>query len=109
MHHKFILFLLSCVMLVSCGDNDKTLRTLTLKTNSENNIFKLGDTLKITIKNSKNVVYNGVTFFVNEHPISDQLVLDTMSLGIHKLKAGPTSGHICLNGFLPKAFQSKTN
>ena len=49
MHHKFILFLLSCVMLVSCGDNDKTLRTLTLKTNGENNIFKLGDTLKITI------------------------------------------------------------
>lgn len=87
MHHKFILFLLSCVMLVSCGDNDKTLRTLTLKTNGENNIFKLGDTLKITINNPKNVVYNGVTFFVNEQPISNQLVLDTMSLGIHKLKA----------------------
>ena len=63
MHHKFILFLLSYVMLVSCGDNDKTLRTLTIKTNGENNIFKLGDTLKITINNPKNVVYSGVELF----------------------------------------------
>lgn len=87
MRFNFLLFLLCSLLITSCGDNDKVLRSLSITTNKKNNIFTLGDTLKADIKNPKNVAYNSIQFYINDTAVNNIILLDTISLGVQKLKA----------------------
>lgn len=73
-------------LLTSCGSSssDKT-PLFTIETNSKNNSFKLGDTLKLSIKNNQQKTIGKITHKLQNNIIEDVVVLDNVKLGIHNI------------------------
>jgi glutaminyl-peptide cyclotransferase len=73
-------------LLISCGSSssDKT-PLFTVETNSKSNSFKLGDTLKISIKNNKQQDIKTISHNLQNKTVKDELVLNDLKLGIHNL------------------------
>ena len=76
--------LLSLIILKSCGDNDQNLQ-IKLKTNA--NTYRVGDTLKVSLRPKNRPDLDSTHFFLNQKRIALPYVFTNQKLGDHQLKA----------------------
>ena len=81
---KYIIILSLSVFLVNCDDKNST-SSLSLSTNGKT--FTLGDTLKLSIKNPKNLELGSVTYQLNGTSINTETILSDITLGEKELTA----------------------
>lgn len=90
---KFLIVILISVLLHSCGDSAiKHTPNFSIETNASNNTFKLGEELKLRIKNPKNKNITTVEYQLNGQIIEPDFKLNNVKLGIHPLTAIIYSG-----------------
>ncbi|MFQ3341037.1 MAG: glutamine cyclotransferase [Flavobacteriaceae bacterium] len=80
---KVILYLLSTLLLLTCGDQSKTI--LKIKTGIENNKVTWGDTLNLNLKKQSELT--NVQYYLNDKPIEKNHVFTNEPLGIQTIKA----------------------
>ena len=83
-------FIIACCiifsLLNSCGSSSSDNTPIfSIETNSKNNSFKLGDTLKLTIKNNQQKSIGKITHELQNKNIEDVVVLDNVKIGIHTI------------------------
>ncbi|KAA1243423.1 glutaminyl-peptide cyclotransferase [Aquimarina sp. RZ0] len=89
----FVVIIL-CSLVFSCGSNsDSKKKYFSIKTDNNKTKFKIGETLKATIVNTKNIKIDSVSFFLSDkstgtssQPVYQEKI-DTERLGKHLLKA----------------------
>jgi glutaminyl-peptide cyclotransferase len=85
---KFLIILFFLTILISCGNSNNTkTNNFSIETNAENNTITLGDTLEISLKNSKNLKINLVTYQLDDNTIESPYPIQNLKLGAHKLTA----------------------
>jgi len=95
MNKRNLFFVITlCALVLSCGSNaDTKKKYFSIKTADNKTKFKLGETLKASIVNNKNIVIDSVTFFLGDTRLNTDTnyvleeKLDTERLGKHLLKA----------------------
>lgn len=85
--NKFLIIgLMIFYLLNSCNSESSTKTPLfSVETNSKNNSFKLGDTLKLNFRNHKQKTIKTVTHNFQNRTVENDLVLNNLKLGIHNL------------------------
>ena len=74
--------------LVSCGNgNNSKAKNFSIETNAKKNTITLGDTLEISLKNSKNLKVNLVTYQLDDNTIESPFSTQNLKLGTHNLTA----------------------
>ena len=77
----FIITLLS-VFLLNCGDTSGSKKNnFSIETNAKNNTIALGETLNLSLKNSKNLTINSVTYKLGDRIVNPSSVLENINLG----------------------------
>lgn len=111
----FIIILLSALM-SSCGNSTPKKSNLSIATNTNNNIVRLGDSILLSIKNPNNIDITSVTYNINKKTVGNAFKLDEQLLGVQTIKAtvviGDTSEDITskitiLNNQSPKVYNYK--
>lgn len=111
----FIIILLSTII-SSCGNSAPSKSNLSITTNTKNNIVRLGDSITLSIKNSKNIDITSVTYELNEKKVANSFKLEQQLLGVQQIKAtvvmGDTSEEVTskitiLNNQSPKVYGYK--
>lgn len=88
LNYKFLIVIFISAIFLGCGDNTAVkAKDFSIKTNAENNTFKLGEELKLEIQNPKNKDITSVSYQLLGETINANFKLDTVKLGIHKLSA----------------------
>ena len=83
---KYILLLSLSLVLTNCGDTNASKQTgLTINTTVKS--LTLGDTLKLSINNPKKLEIVDVSYQLNGKPISNETILDAITLGKKVLTA----------------------
>ena len=105
------------VVLVSCGNGNGTKSSnFSLDTNTKKNEIILGEPLKISLKNPKNLEVSSVVFTLDNDTIENPYSTQDLKLGSHKLSATIKHGDILesistniivLNNELPKIYTYK--
>ncbi|NND11644.1 MAG: glutaminyl-peptide cyclotransferase, partial [Flavobacteriaceae bacterium] len=76
------------LLLISCGSNNSNKKSdFSIKTNAKSNKIVLGDTLSLSIINSKNHKIKSISYQILGAPISENEVLDTEKLGKQTIEA----------------------
>ncbi len=110
----FIITTLS-IFLSACGNSDSKKNNLSISTNADKNTIKLGDDLKLSLNNPKNLDIKSVTYQLNDKEIQDAFVVDS-KLGEQTITAKVTFGDsteditttiIVLNNEAPKIYSYK--
>lgn len=120
MKTSIILFLTTIfymVVLVSCGNSNNTKsNNFSLQTNANKNEITLGEPLKISLKNPKNLEISSVTFKIDDDTIENPYPTQDLKLGSHRLSAtvkhddiseSISTNIIVLNNELPKIYSYK--
>ena len=103
------------VVLVSCGDNNNS-KNFSIETNAKKNEMTLGEPLKISIKNPKNLEINSVTYKIDDKTIENPFPTKDLKLGSHKITAVVNYNDVSdsistkiylLNNELPKIYTYK--
>jgi glutamine cyclotransferase len=111
----FKIILLSTII-SSCGNSAPPKSKLSITTNTKNNIVRLGDSITLSIKNSKNIDITSVTYDLNEKKVANSFKLEQQLLGVQQIKAtvvmGDTSEEVIskitiLNNQSPKVYGYK--
>ncbi len=91
--NSFVIIILSLI-LFSCGSNqDKKKKYFSILTENDQAIFKLGETIKASIKNTKNIKIDSVTYILNDKRVVSNVdfkyneKIDDEKLGNHILTA----------------------
>ncbi|NNK26873.1 MAG: glutaminyl-peptide cyclotransferase [Flavobacteriaceae bacterium] len=70
------------LLLISCGSNNSNKKSdFSIMTNAKSNKIVLGDTLSLSIINSKNHEIKSISYQISGAPISENEVMDTEKLG----------------------------
>ncbi len=103
------------LFLWSCGGSDTNKNNFSIATNADKNTVQLGETLKLTLKNPKNLSVKSVTYQLNGKEIADSFVVDS-KLGDQNITAkimhGDSSEEVStiitiLNNESPKIYSYK--
>ncbi|RSK38256.1 glutaminyl-peptide cyclotransferase [Mangrovimonas spongiae] len=85
---KLLIAIALSTIIVSCGNNIAEMKkNISIKTNTKNNSFTLGETLEVSLENPKNYDIGNVTFLLDGNKISNKTLLNTIKLGVHTLEA----------------------
>lgn len=72
----------------SCGSkNDRDTTKFSIATNAKKNTFALGDTLKLSLNNPKNLAITSISYQLNNTPIAETAVLNNIKLGTQTITA----------------------
>ena len=82
----FIITILSATV-ISCGNSNSQKSNLSITTNAKNNVATLGETIKLSINNPKQIEISGISYTLNGEPVDASLTLDNALLGIQTVKA----------------------
>ncbi|MDG5491758.1 glutaminyl-peptide cyclotransferase [Psychroserpens sp. SPM9] len=111
----FIITILS-ITIISCGNSGTQKTSLSITTDAKNNVVKLGETIKLSIKNPKGLDISAIHYSLNGQPVEATFKLADEKLGLQTLKAtvthGDTSEEIStkitiLNNTTPKVYGYK--
>ena len=84
--YNYIIVICLSLTIINCGENNSSKDTgLSIKTNREFAMF--GDTLKLSIDNPKKLNITGVTFKLDDKTISDNKILNDITLGEKTISA----------------------
>ncbi|WP_460219161.1 glutaminyl-peptide cyclotransferase [Psychroserpens sp. MEBiC05023] len=84
---KAFIFILLCVTICSCGNSGNQKTKLSIATNANKNVFVLGDTGELSIKNPKGLEISSISYKLDGKPIDASFKLNDETLGIHNLTA----------------------
>ncbi|MCD2259217.1 glutaminyl-peptide cyclotransferase [Psychroserpens luteolus] len=87
----FIITVLS-VILISCGNSGTQKTSLSIVTDAKKNVAKLGETVKLSIKNPKDLEISSVNYTLNGIAVDETFTLDDERLGIQTITATVTYG-----------------
>jgi glutamine cyclotransferase len=87
----FIITILSATV-ISCGNSNSQKLNLSITTNAKNNVATLGETIKLSINNPKQIEISGISYTLNGEPVDASLTLDHALLGIQTVKATVSIG-----------------
>ncbi len=97
--NTFVIIILGLI-LFSCGSNqDKKKKYFSIQTENNQRLFKIGETIKVGIKNDQNIQIDSVAFILNDKKVISKTLftyeekIDTEKLGKQILKA-----HVFYNG-----------
>lgn len=112
---SFILIALS-VLLINCGDSESKKKKVSIRTNTNDNIVKLGETLTFSIDNPDNIDITSISYNLNGNTITESLDTKNQKLGVHTVTATIDYGDskedvstkiTILNNQLPKIYGYK--
>ncbi|MFT4683925.1 MAG: glutamine cyclotransferase [Glaciecola sp.] len=111
----FIITILS-ITIISCGNSNSQKSKLSITTDAKNNVARLGETVKLSIKNPKQIEISEVSYTLNGEPVETSFKLGDELLGVQTItayfKIGDASETISskitiLNNQLPKVYGYK--
>jgi glutaminyl-peptide cyclotransferase len=84
----FLIAIFTVSFFVSCGNGNNTKsKNFSIETNAEKNTITIGDILEISLKNSKNLKINSVTYQIDNKNIENPFQSQGLKLGTHDLTA----------------------
>jgi glutaminyl-peptide cyclotransferase len=84
----FLIAIFTVSFFVSCGNGNNTKsKNFSIETNAEKNTITIGDILEISLKNSKNLKINSVTYQIDNKSIENPFQSQGLKLGTHDLTA----------------------
>jgi glutamine cyclotransferase len=83
---SFILIVLS-LLFINCGDSEPKNNNFSILTNAENNVVKLGDTVKLSINNPNHIAISSINYALNGEPVSETFSITNQPLGIQTITA----------------------
>ncbi|NIK92146.1 glutaminyl-peptide cyclotransferase [Mangrovimonas sp. CR14] len=85
---KSLTIIFLSALAISCGSSSaEKKKSLSVKTNSENHVFTIGNTMDFSLNNPKNYDLGEVTFSFDGKPVSSSVDLSNIRLGEHQLVA----------------------
>lgn len=111
-YNSFILITLS-LLLMNCGNSESKTNKLSISTNTQDNVAKLGETITLSINNPDKIEISSISYKLNETPVNESFDLKDQRLGVQTITAtidfGDTKKEIStkitiLNDELPKIY-----
>ena len=112
---SFILIALS-LLLINCGDSESKKNNISIRTNTNDNVVKLGETITFSIHNPDNVDISSISYSLNGNTITESLDVKNQKLGVQTVtatidfgdsKEDVTTKITILNNQLPKIYGYK--
>ncbi|WP_053991331.1 glutaminyl-peptide cyclotransferase [Mangrovimonas sp. TPBH4] len=90
--YKLLSITILAFTLWSCGSNSETKKNnFSIKTSAKKNIITLGEPLKLSIKNPKNVAITSVSYKLGDQTIPNEFKVEDVKLGVQKITASITT------------------
>lgn len=84
---KYAFFSLLIVTLFSCGSSETKGKNFSLNIDAKNNTATLGETVKLSINNPKNIEITNVSYMMDGTVTEPSIILKDLSLGNHDISA----------------------
>lgn len=90
--YKLLSITILAFVLWSCGSNNETKKNIfSIETSAKKNIITLGETLKLSLKNPKNVEVTSVSYKLADQTIPNEIKLEDVKLGVQQITATITT------------------
>lgn len=111
--YKYFILITLSILFINCGDSKSNTNKLSIRTDAEDNVVKLGETIQLSIYNPNNINIVSVSYELNGVPVNESFQLSDQRLGVQTITASIDLGEAkeeiftkitILNDELPKIY-----